>query len=118
VFTLVDPMGSARRQGSEARAVLCLAAVAVALASLAATLDPETLCVLPMLVLLALLAVRRFPGERALASRAAPPPARPAARVSVQRAGDLVVQAVPRGGLLMARFLAVRPPPFVRPAST
>jgi hypothetical protein len=64
---------------------------------------------LPALVLAALLAAGRYPGERRLArARAAP---RRAPRPARQAAPLAPESRPPRGGLLMARGLAVRPPP-------
>jgi hypothetical protein len=89
-------------------AIVCVLAIA-ALALL--RLDASALCALPALALPLLLALRRYPGERFVAalSRArrvrrprAPQGACPAPRAFI---------AVPRGGLLLARSLAVRPPP-------
>jgi hypothetical protein len=74
-------------------------------------LDPTALCVLPALVLIVLFVLRPYPGERVLAAvaRARRRPRRPA-RSSAPVALEARV-LVPRGGLLLARSLAVRPPP-------
>jgi hypothetical protein len=88
--------------------VLVLAAAVVVVI----LLDPGALRALPALALPALLALRRYPGERMLVvlseprrsrrrrPQSTPIPARP--RI-----------AMPRGGLLLALSLAVRPPPGV-----
>ncbi len=70
------------------------------------------LCLLPVLVLMLPLLVRRYPGERVLVSlrgeerRRWP---RPCVRVRTYRR---ITVATPRGGLLLGRGLAVRPPPL------
>jgi hypothetical protein len=72
------------------------------------------LCLLylaPALALAAMLLLRRYPGERllvALRRRSAMPRTRTRARL---RSPSHPVLRVPRGGLLMAFALAVRPPP-------
>lgn len=76
------------------------------------------LWLLPALALAATLLARRYPGERTLARFAAPTCQtrweRP--RASVPRAARSFVVVV-RGGLLIARSLAVRPPPVALAAS-
>jgi hypothetical protein len=76
------------------------------------------LYLLPALTLALVLLARRYPGERALiALRREPRNARwphPRSRVPTPRLASL---APPRGGLLIARSLAVRPPPAPRTAS-
>jgi hypothetical protein len=76
------------------------------------------LCLLPALALAATLLARHYPGERTLARLTAPKRRvhweRP--RASVPRAARIFVVAV-HGGLLIARSLAVRPPPAVLAAS-
>jgi len=90
-------------------------AIAIAICGLvaAAGLHDGVLYLLPALLLAGTFALGRYPGERALLAlavrhrhharrrraRAPSAPARPAHR------------EVPRGGLLIASFLAVRPPP-------
>jgi hypothetical protein len=77
------------------------------------------LCLLPALALVAVLLARRYPGERtllALRGEVARRPRRKRARVqtgSARRAEVLLA----RGGLLIGRALAVRPPPRSLPAS-
>ena len=91
-----------------------LGLIALAITALAlAWIDPAALCVLPALVLPLLLALRRYPGERLLAvlsGERRPRWERP--RPSVPSAVRACF-VVPRGGLLLARSLAVRPPPPV-----
>lgn len=114
VFAAANPSGciqTGRRRGAATPAALAtLTVVAVALVGL----DPGAVCTLPALALLALLALRRYPGERILAA-----PLREAWRARRRRrhgrvsfASSLQV-AVPRGGLLLAWSLAVRPPPRI-----
>jgi hypothetical protein len=70
------------------------------------------LCLLPALALTLPLLARRYPGERILLSfrdEAAPHWARP--RSSKPLARRAPVMSV-RGGLLLGRALAVRPPPL------
>jgi hypothetical protein len=91
------------------RAIAASGALTTA-AMILVVLDPTALCALPALVLAVLLALRRYPGERMLAllrdesqeGRQRPPE-------SVSFAGR--EPGVPRGGLLLACALAVRPPP-------
>jgi hypothetical protein len=81
-------------------------ALLVALASV----DPAVLCVLPALALPLLLALRRYPGERVLARRAPHPPTRRGgASAAAPRTRFVICR--PRGRLLLAFSLAVRPPP-------
>ncbi|HEY2571597.1 MAG TPA: hypothetical protein VGI27_08985 [Solirubrobacteraceae bacterium] len=85
-----------------------------------AQLLPALAYLAPALTILAVLAFRRYPGERALMAvlerhrgrrgRARAP--RGAARKRTPRA------LVPRGGRLIGSALAVRPPPLLRPASS
>jgi hypothetical protein len=70
------------------------------------------LCVAPVLLLVALALVRRYPGERLLvrlADRRRRRPARPRMARPVRYAHQI---AAPRGGLLMGFSLAGRPPPL------
>jgi hypothetical protein len=96
-------------------------AIFTALALVALTvvgLDPSALCALPALALPALLALRRYPGERtlAVALHESRRDGRQRRRLRVCRASPPRV-AVPRGGLLLACSLAVRPPPRMRLAA-
>jgi hypothetical protein len=94
-----------------------LVALAIA-ASALVKLDPSVLCALPALVLPLLLALGSYPGERILAVLSGARPERPRrARSSVPlRARSEVF--VPRGGLLLACSLAVRPPPSAQLAAS
>ncbi|HEY7960424.1 MAG TPA: hypothetical protein VID29_00750 [Solirubrobacteraceae bacterium] len=77
------------------------------------------LCLLPALLLALPLLARRYPGERVLVSLRTAGPQRepwPRPRASVAprwRREPLIA----RGGQLLARSLAVRPPPVRLPAS-
>lgn len=76
----------------------------------------DLLCLAPAIVLAGTLLARRYPGARmllALASRRAPKRRRAPAQ-STRRPGR--PRLVPRGGLLLAFALAVRPPPRLRPS--
>jgi len=95
------------------RGVVALAAVAaVVIAALALVkLDPGALRALPALVLPLLLALRRYPGERilvVLSTARRKSRLRPRSSTPVQGRAQV---ATPRGGLLLACSLAVRPPP-------
>lgn len=111
VFAAVKPSGyipmRLRRRTAAIAAVAALTIASLALVKL----DPGAVCALPALVLPALLALRRYPGERILAvlSRACREPRRrPPSR---GRFADRAEVVAPRGGLLLACSLAVRPPP-------
>ncbi|HTR88571.1 MAG TPA: hypothetical protein VMG62_00505 [Solirubrobacteraceae bacterium] len=66
----------------------------------------------PFLALLAVLLARRYPGERVLQSlRRRPRARRLRSCPRALQCGRLVVETV-RGGLLIGRSLAVRPPPL------
>jgi hypothetical protein len=118
VFAAVNPSGripiSARRAPASFAVLAALTLIALALVRL----DPAALCALPALVLPALLALRRYPGERILAVRL-----HEAGRERRQRSSPSVSSSsspqvvVPRGGLLLAWSLAVRPPPRLRLAA-
>jgi hypothetical protein len=75
------------------------------------------LCLLPAIALAVALLARRYPGERALARLTAPCRTRwPHPLASAPRAARTLAVAV-HGGLLLARSLAVRPPPAPLAAS-
>jgi hypothetical protein len=95
------------------RSVVALAAVvAVSLTAVALVMiDSSALSAGPALVLLVVLALRRYPGERVLTvltARAGGNRARAGTSSQPPPSADI---ASPRGGLLLARSLAVRPPP-------
>ena len=72
---------------------------------------------LPALLLGGLLLLRRYPGERLLIARRARVAARWPRVRSAAAGRTRPATKVARGGLLMARSLAVRPPPALSPAS-
>jgi hypothetical protein len=75
------------------------------------------LCLLPAVALAISLLARRYPGERVLlALRRAEPTRWPRPRSATSLRRRVVMHAV-RGGRLMGRSLAVRPPPAPTPAS-
>ncbi|HEY2767277.1 MAG TPA: hypothetical protein VGI76_03425 [Solirubrobacteraceae bacterium] len=122
VFDCPNParLRATRAVGS-ARVRLGLRAVGLVALTLAmvviAWIDPSSLCALPALALALLLAVRRYPGERALAAfAAARGERRPRPAASVLHSARATVTP-PRGGLLLAFALAVRPPPLVSRAA-
>ena len=65
----------------------------------------------PILLLVMLLACGRYPGSRSVARVAARAPHRPAPRAARMARPAVPTLALVRGGLLLARSLAVRPPP-------
>jgi len=66
----------------------------------------------PALILVAVLLARRYPGERLIVRLAGSPTrVRGRARARVVKPRTRIAVLVPRGGLLLARSLAVRPPP-------
>lgn len=96
--------------------IVTLCAIAIGTVVLV-EIDPSALCLLPALALALPLLLRRYPGERVLAGLAvARRPRWPRARASVSRSGRLFTVA-PHGGLLIARSLAVRPPPALSSVS-
>jgi hypothetical protein len=79
--------------------------------------DPNALCLLPALALAVPLLMRRYPGERMLTGISAVSRSHwPRPRSSAPR-GARRFAAAPHGGLLIARALAVRPPPALGAAS-
>ncbi len=99
-------------------ALPALGATVVLLVALA-SIDPSVLCVLPALVLALALALRRYPGEGALLALARRRRQEPPRGISstLRRVRCWTGPAVPRGGLLLARSLATRPPPLPLPAT-
>ena len=76
--------------------------------------EPQALCLLPLAALGLAMLARRYPGERILAAlRERRPPVRRTTSVRLPRSPE---HLVPRGGLLIASALAVRPPPAVAAA--
>jgi hypothetical protein len=110
-------MGSPPR----ARALVALAIVAgLAMGARSGLGAADLLCLAPALALAAMLLWRGYPGERllsaALARRRHGRRARPSREP--RRALRFTGPGVPRGGLLMARALAVRPPPLPAPLAS
>ncbi len=79
---------------------------------------PTLAYLIPALALFAVLALRRYPGERALLAVIEKRRGR-RIRARMRSAGSVSTRPralVPRGGRLLACSLAVRPPPVPRPA--
>ena len=93
-----------------AAALPALAVTAVVVVALG-WIDPSVLCMVPVLALSLLLSLRRYPGEKVLvrlrssAQRRLRGPRQLACRERIRP------MLMPRGGLLLACALAVRPPP-------
>ena len=117
--------GTPRMRGlrTSGRPMMAIAAIALAaglIAAAATGVDPSGLLHLaPALILVAALLARRYPGERLIARLAGSPiRARRHTRIRAVKPRTQHVGALaPRGGLLLARSLAVRPPPAVASAS-
>jgi hypothetical protein len=93
-------------------ALLALSTLALACCAAQGWGGDGLLCLLPALVLALTLLARRYPGERLLTAARASRSARwPRARSSA-RTRPRLYATIPRGGLLLARSLAVRPPPL------
>jgi hypothetical protein len=99
-------------------ALLAIVSVAITATSISGGGGAGVLCVTPMLAIATMLLTRRYPGERLLQRAAAPfTRRRPRAQSSpAPRRQHLIVMA--RGGALIARALAVRPPPHIHPAAS
>lgn len=101
--------GAPRARRRRPPAVVLVLASILALA--VARIDPTALCALPALVLALVMALRPYPGEHVLTrlrrTRSVGRPRPTASSPAVARC-ELVP---PRGGLLLGRALAVRPPP-------
>jgi hypothetical protein len=96
--------------------VLALSGLALGTVALVGV-DPNALCLLPALVLAAPLLMRRYPGARVLAGMSDRRRSRwPLPRATAPRLGR-IFSIAPHGGELIARSLAVRPPPPLFPAS-
>jgi hypothetical protein len=105
------------RWGAAALPALAVTVTVIAVASLG-VVDPNVLCVLPLLALSLLLALRRYPGEEVMArlSGARRRPLRGPRRLSGPNRPDIAL--LPRGGRLLGCALAVRPPPGARLAES
>ncbi len=108
-----------RSRACASRQTLTLLAVAgLALAVLAlAGIDAGALCLLPALALAVPLAMRRYPGERLLASVSGARRSQWPRPRSIAPHGERGFAVAIHGGLLIARALAVRPPPALHAAS-
>lgn len=103
--------------GLRVRWLAVLASLTAAAVVLVA-IDPGALCLLPALTLAVPLLMRRYPGERMIAVLSDAGRrrwARPCSSTPRRRAAVVLVV---RGGLLLARSLAVRPPPALSLASS
>jgi hypothetical protein len=101
---------TAMRLPRRAAAIAAVAALIITAVALV-VLDPSALSAGPAIALLILLAARRYPGERALiALSVSGDRPRPRRLSAAQPHRDAEI-ATPRGGLLLACSLAVRPPP-------
>jgi len=110
VFERIDPSAQIGWRPLRAVALAGFAALAIVVLALAWS-DPMATCALPALVLPAMFLLRRYPGARMLAVLSQ---ARRRCRARPRSSMPLASRpeaAVPRGGLLLARSLAVRPPP-------
>jgi len=98
------------RMTSSTVAFTTLSAGVLGIAALA-SVDANALCLLPALAIAVPFLLCRYPGERVLARLSvARRPRRQRPRAIARRTGRLLTVA-PHGGLLIARSLAVRPPP-------
>jgi len=94
------------------RAILALAVFAGLLSSVIGGLGGDgLLCLAPALVLVATLLMRRYPGERLLLRFAPSRRNRQLGPLALRPSPGRPAALMPRGGLLMGRSLAVRPPP-------
>jgi hypothetical protein len=96
---------------------LVVLAVLATVAVMLVPADPNTLCVLPALLLAVPLLLRRYPGERLLTAVRRVRRLRRAKLPSPTPRTRPVATVVPRGGLLIASSLAVRPPPLLSSTS-
>jgi hypothetical protein len=111
VYRRLEPNASCvRHRGRDAFALLGFGATLISVVAIAAR-EPTALSMLPALLLTLPLLLRRYPGERII--RRWQGAARSASRRprSVRLPRLPIGSAVARGGLLLARSLAVRPPP-------
>jgi hypothetical protein len=102
--------------GSGVLRLLMLGGLALGLLALVA-LDAGALCLLPALVLAVPLLMRRYPGERILTGMSRMSSSRWPRTRSSTPSGTRRFAVAPHGGLLIARALAVRPPPVAHAAS-
>jgi hypothetical protein len=111
-------MNAEGRSRASKRTWALLAVGGLAIGVLALTgIDAGALCLLPALALAVPLAMRRYPGERILASLSNTRRSRWPRPRSSSPHGERGFTVAPHGGLLIARALAVRPPPAPSAAS-
>lgn len=110
----------ARGVGRLPRKALPLVALAALLVVVLALLsvDPSALRALPALLLPLLVVLRRYPGERILVVLSVARRTRRRVARSLMPARGRATCPLPRGGLLLACSLAVRPPPRATPAAS
>lgn len=108
---------SMNTNGLRVRWLAVLASLTTAVVVLVA-IEPSALCLLPALALAVPLLMRRYPGERIIAALSGSGRRRWARPRSSAPLPRIVVVLVVRGGLLLARSLAVRPPPALSLASS
>ena len=111
VFVRVNPRRTVQLRVTHPMKVLALLAVFALVVLALAELDANALCLLPMLALAAPLMLRRYPGARTLARLSATRAHRWQRARSSATPRPSARAATPRGGLLLACALAVRPPP-------
>lgn len=115
MFERVNRTGHRRRRARRGTVALAAIGVLVLLALALAWVDPSALRALPALALPLLLAIRRYPGERILVILRQTRRRRRRRPCSVRPDGARSEFVLARGGLLLARSLAVRPPPPAAP---
>jgi hypothetical protein len=105
-----------KRSGAGMVGLVAVSGLALSIAAFVGV-DPNALCLLPALALAVPLLMRRYPGERILTGTPAARGTRtPRPRASAPRL-DRVFTVIARGGELIGRSLAVRPPPGLCSAS-
>lgn len=100
--------------------IVSVTLIAVLLATAVGAIDPSGLLHLaPALMLALALLARRYPGERLIARLRTGSPARTRGREQARafKPRTRIAALVARGGQLLARSLAVRPPPVAVRAS-
>ena len=110
MFERVNPTGHRRRRARRGTVAIAIAMLVLLTLALA-WVDPSALRALPALALPLLLAIRRYPGEGILVILHQTRRRRRQRPCSVRPTGARSEFVLARGGLLLARSLAVRPPP-------
>jgi hypothetical protein len=93
--------------------LVALLVTAVLVDVVVVAVDPTALCLLPAFAFAVPLLMRRYPGERMIVALSHSGQARWAHPCSSVPRTRPIVRVLARGGLLLARSLAVRPPPRV-----